>query len=489
MKKIWMISGALLTCTLSWAQYDVDALRYSQQTFGGTARSNGMAGAFGAIGADFSTLSTNPAGIGMYRKSELTLTPSIATSTNTSTYNGQSGTSLGLGFNFGNAGIVLTGNIHPEKPEDEGKGWISYNFGIGYNRTSDYNYGISVPNTVSNSSMVSDFINSANGKTSGNLNAFYEGLAFNNLIVSTGNTTYASLTPSGSVIQNYASQSSGGAGETVISFGGNYENRFYLGATIGIPTINYSNNSTYNEQSKKDSIPAATSFSVANNYSASGTGINVKIGAIYRIFDFLRVGLAYHSPTYYSISENYSTTLTSNYHGSAVDSTRTTYSPSGSFEYQLITPSRIIASAALVLWQRLMVDVDAEYIDYSKAYLLSNSTAGAFTNDNNAIAQNYTSTMNFRAGAEFRLLPSVALRAGLANYGNPYASSANINASRTSETLGLGIRGKSAFLDLALVNTQYSENYYLYSPTNTGLTPVKNSFNNTGFMATFGVRF
>ena len=143
----------------------------------------------------------------------------------------------------------------------------------------------------------------------------------------------------------------------------------------------------------------------------------------------------------------------------------------------------------MVLWQRLMVDMDAEYIDYSKAYLLSNSTAGAFTNDNNAIAQNYTSTMNFRAGAEFRLLPSVALRAGLANYGNPYTSSANINASRTSETLGLGIRGKSAFLDLALVNTQYSENYYLYSPTNTGLTPVKNSFNNTGFMATFGVRF
>ena len=489
MKKIWIVSGAMLVSTFMWAQYSVDALRYSQLTFGGTARSDAMAGAFGAIGADFSTLSTNPGGIGMYRKSELSLTPSIAASNNTSSYLGQTGSTFGLGFNFNNAGIVFTGHPRVDNPDDIGKGWVSYSFGIGYNRTADYNSGISVTGTTSSSSIVNDFLNAANGKSASNLNAFYEGLALNNLIIATGNTTYTKLTPSGGVQQNYAGQSSGGAGETVISFGGNWENRLFLGATVGIPSFNYNYSSNYTEQANKDSIPSAQNYTLSNLYNAVGTGINLKLGAIYRVFDFLRVGLAYHSPTYYSISETYSSTLSTQFHGSSVDSTHITYSPSGSFDYQLLTPSRVIGSVSVILGQRAMVDLDVEYINYAQAYLLSNSQAGVFSSDNAAIQNNYTSTLNTRLGAELRLLPSVSVRAGLAHYGNPYASGVNIDASRTSETLGIGVRGKSAFFDVALVSTQYNENFDLYSPVNTGLTPVKNSYNNTSIMATLGFKW
>ena len=70
MKRIIICAAAIMFMVAAKAQNDGDALRYSLIGFGGTARYISMGGAFGAIGADFSTLSTNPAGIGAYMKNE-----------------------------------------------------------------------------------------------------------------------------------------------------------------------------------------------------------------------------------------------------------------------------------------------------------------------------------------------------------------------------------------------------------------------------------
>src|ERR1035437_9082267 len=116
MKKIFQLAiGVVFLSNTTFAQNEVDALRYSQLGFfGGTARSAGMAGSFGALGGDFSTLSTNPAGIGLYRRNEVFFTPSF--------------------FNFGSIGVVLS------HYNDEIKnGWKGFSFGFGYNRTNDFN--------------------------------------------------------------------------------------------------------------------------------------------------------------------------------------------------------------------------------------------------------------------------------------------------------------------------------------------------------------
>ena len=55
------------------AQNELDALRYSNTGTGGTARSYAMANAFGALGADLSAFHINPAGLGLYRKSEVSI--------------------------------------------------------------------------------------------------------------------------------------------------------------------------------------------------------------------------------------------------------------------------------------------------------------------------------------------------------------------------------------------------------------------------------
>src|SRR4030066_116695 len=91
MKKVIMLAmGEVFLFTLTFAQKEIDALRYSQLTYGGTARFTSMAGAFGALGGAFSSLSINPAGIGIYRKSEFTFTPSFFMQGTTSDYKGNS---------------------------------------------------------------------------------------------------------------------------------------------------------------------------------------------------------------------------------------------------------------------------------------------------------------------------------------------------------------------------------------------------------------
>jgi len=125
-KQIILVAIGLFFTITSIAQNDIDAMRYSQITFGGTARFASMAGSMGALGGDFSTLSFNPAGIAVYRKSELSITPSFFTQSTSSTYNDDNSTDRKLNFNLGNIGLVAT-KIFDEK--NSNTGWQSINFG------------------------------------------------------------------------------------------------------------------------------------------------------------------------------------------------------------------------------------------------------------------------------------------------------------------------------------------------------------------------
>ena len=135
MKKIFMLAmGGMFLSALSFAQNEIDALRYSQLTHSGTARFTAMSGAFGALGGDFSVLSTNPAGIGIYRKSEFTFTPSFFSQKTTSNFKGNMLDDYKYNVNFSNAGIVLA---HYES--ETKNAWKGIMFGFGYNRLNNFN--------------------------------------------------------------------------------------------------------------------------------------------------------------------------------------------------------------------------------------------------------------------------------------------------------------------------------------------------------------
>ena len=106
MKKALIITLIATTFTLS-AQNEIDALRYSQQDVFGNARFAGMSGAFGALGGEFSSLSYNPAGIGMYQFNEFTFTPSFSLHNSKSYFNSSIDDDK-MGLNISNLGLVYS---------------------------------------------------------------------------------------------------------------------------------------------------------------------------------------------------------------------------------------------------------------------------------------------------------------------------------------------------------------------------------------------
>src|SRR3972149_5062942 len=118
---ILMFEMTLLTVVSAHSQNDIDALRYSQISFGGTARFSSMAGSMSALGGDISALNFNPAGIGIFRKSEFSITPAIFTQRTSSTYYSSNSTDRKLNFNLGNIGFVTTFNFNEKNNLEIGR--------------------------------------------------------------------------------------------------------------------------------------------------------------------------------------------------------------------------------------------------------------------------------------------------------------------------------------------------------------------------------
>jgi hypothetical protein len=162
---IYIITGLLFSLSSIFAQNEIDALRYSQYFPSGTARSIGMGGAIGAVGGDFTGLSINPAGIGLYRQSELSFSPNLSWTNSSSDFLGNSFEDVKYNFNFGNLGMVFNNNMGES-------GWVSTSFGIGYNRLNSFNKTVYMSGVNNNSSLLDNFVDYANGNLPSNLNDY-----------------------------------------------------------------------------------------------------------------------------------------------------------------------------------------------------------------------------------------------------------------------------------------------------------------------------
>jgi long-subunit fatty acid transport protein len=478
MQKRILTAGIGLLCSIvSFAQNDIDAMRYSQITFGGTARFASMGGSMGAIGGDISTLSFNPAGIAVFRKTELTITPSVYSATTSSDYNGMNSSDRKLNFNLGNIGLVATWRL-----KDTTTGWQSLNFGIGYNRTNNFHNRIDVKGNNTKSSLLDVYVANANGHTANDFDGFSTGLAWTTYLFnpdSSGLNYYHVITNYGET-QQKSTTTKGAMGEGVFSFGGNYKEKLLLGATLGLVKARYEEESVYEETDEKDTISYFKSFKYVQNLASNGTGVNFKFGMIVKPNDWLRIGAAVHTPTSIRFTDNYSS-----YMESDLDSaTYADSSASGSFKYTITTPYRVIGSLGFIIKKIALINIEYEYVDYSYAQL--NSHPNVFSDVNTAIRSKYTSTGNLRVGGEIRFDP-IAFRLGYALYGSPFRNGDNVSAFRSSYSGGIGYRVNNFFADFAYVRTVYSETNYLYDPALS--TPVKSDFKNSSFMVTLGVRF
>lgn len=471
---------AITLCALSASSYYAvaqdasDALRYSHLATQGTARSIGFGGALGSIGGDFSSLSVNPAGIGIYRGSEFTFTPAIRFNSIDGKYTGAEESDNNSRFTVGNLGLVFTA-AESGRRYKKAK-WKSVSFGIGLNRVADFNknYIYSGYNNTSSASEIfaisaqNDY-NAAKDANSASLGR----VGYLSYLLDEDSAGFFSIVPFKTGLnQRKSVRERGSMSEVVISLGGNYQDQLMLGATIGIPTINYKREMTLEESdATNDATNFFSNFMYNEVLTTKGSGLNLKLGAIYKPSDQFRLGLAIHTPTYFGLTDEVTQSIvsnTENFKTALNDPDKNPQTvvqasdlPVNVFEYNLITPMRTVLSASTLLGKVGFITADYEYTDYATTRFRYNATYRAEENYiNNIIRKTYKGSHAVRIGGEARFDIAMA-RLGFGYYTSPYQSASG--GDRIDISAGAGLRFDNWFLDLGFVNTRYERTEQPYN--------------------------
>lgn len=465
----------LLTAYIVSAQDITEPYNFSNLTVQGTARSMGFGNALGSVGGDFSTLSVNPAGIGIYRSSEFTFTPSLRINSASSDYIGSISPANNTHFNINNFGFVFTNA--PKGKRYENRNWKSASIAFGMNRTADFNHDYIYQGKNTSSSGSQAFESDANlypGDVTTNASALGY-IGYNAFLINPNSSNqFVSIVPfQGGVDQLKSVHETGGINEYTLSFGGNYKEKLMLGFTLGIPSVNYHSASYYQESlsaGNNQSNPYGfSSFNYSQALDITGGGINAKLGAIYKFSDIFRLGFAFHTPTYYWLHDVYTPSVITNF----FDSTKVVTVDNGLlvqnvFDYHLTTPWKGVLSATIILNGMGFITADYEYVDYSSMRFIypgvdafGNSYQSEQDAMNQTIGKTYQGASNFRLGGEIKATKNFMGRVGFGYYGNaytPYGESTVLNytTQRIDLSAGVGFHFNKFFADVAVVHSMYT---------------------------------
>jgi hypothetical protein len=520
LKKMVLAIAMTGACFTLRAQTIDDALRFSQSAPAGTARAQSVGGALGSLGGEVSSIYVNPASTGFFRTSDFSFTLGFQETSTKGTYLGNTGTDNKGNLNISNATLIFGG-----KRKIPGSKWENFSFGLGINRTANYNGRVYYSGNSANSSLSVNYVIDAQtnvtdpgtqlggDQTPGNL-AHGAALAFQTYLIDTATDNMGlyyfsaaqSLNNTINVKQESMQTTGGSANEVSFDFGTNYNNTVYLGGSINIPVIHYTRDKTWKETDINAETTDLNDFAVTEHLTTDGTGVNVKLGAIFKPVRPLSIGLTVHSPSWIWFTDTYLTDMTTNTksQGSVIfSSVDTNNGNADESKYSIRTPWKGIVSATYLFSPSAdtrkptgFLTVDYEYIDYASMKMRFMND-GAYDKEdgdarNNTIKDVYHATSNIRVGGELKL-HVLALRLGYAMYGNPYKGG-TLDATRHYYTGGLGYRNKGFYVDLGLVigDNKRQEQPYV-TPTNalgyasSGIAQIKG--NTTNVLATFGWKF
>lgn len=460
--KRYFLPALLISLSASLAAQNAsDVLKYSFLQPTGTARYVGTGGAMGALGADFGTLSSNPAGLALFRSNELTVTPNIRFAHTDARLpdNPATGEDRTV-FGFDNVGLVF--NTTPR-----GGRWKTFNVGIGFNRMNNFNQAIyyqgNTPGTIMNGFFAETVSVFNNGGTDNDLNPFGAQLAWDAYAIYYQDSvlTYDFAGFEDAAIDHAQTVTTyGSMNEMVLSFAGNYDEKLMIGATIGVPFVNYRLESEYVESDPggdvAGNVPYFGQLVFTDYLRTEGIGINFKMGLIYKISQEARLGMAVHTPTSLGLTDNYSNTFIYDYgDGGGSYQGERLLSPDGIFDYKQRTPWRFIASGGFVIKKYGFISADVEWLDYGGNRY--NFTHDVPTNENELlerevngeIQRTYGTAMNIRVGGELAL-DQFRFRAGLNLNGDPEEGEDGYS---TAFSVGAGVRFESFFIDMAYRRT------------------------------------
>ncbi|MGH1334895.1 MAG: OmpP1/FadL family transporter [Aureispira sp.] len=490
MKVLFLLVTFLATTTYLQAQEVVDALLFSETQPTITARSMGVGNALGALGGDLSTASRNPAGLAIYRRAELSFSlGSFGEATKTDFF-GTNERARQNRFAFGSAGLVIPTRIRGNND------WKMVNFGITFNRLANFDRNFSYSGT-STGSRVQAFADQAQGLGDPDSDPYQAGPAYQAFLMDDlGGGNYIANggadNPNALVEKSQTLSRSGGINELGLSLGGNYNNKLYIAASLGVNFLNFREDRLYNEYTP-DLKYIGMDFTETR--SIEGTGINLKLGVIYRINKMFRIGAAVHTPTVYRLTDSYNTGLNASiiYNDTLRESVFAMEDQDPNvLQHNMATPWTFMVSGGVILGKRGFIGVDVEYLDFGTASftLLENERTPAnnqFINEvNNNVEDSYKGVFRARIGGEYAL-GLMRLRLGYQFQSSPYEVSVEgVSDFRHDISAGIGVRWKHFYIDAAY---QHTLREFAFSPYATAINLQRTTGNitNSQVMLTLGV--
>jgi hypothetical protein len=512
---IWLIGFLMLLPHLMWAQSTSEtALLFSRFSPGGSARIQGMGGVQTSLGGDYSSAFSNPAGLGMFNRSEVSITPGFNTAKITSSYLDNNITSSKTNLNIPGLGIVF-------QSEKEGRsGFLSGAFAITLNRVNNFNQTFSYEGMNNKNSIVDYFIQDATGlppeSFTGNGDYFNTptGLAYNNYLIedSTFIDPNASRTEYLSVMGTFPDNpndirevfqledviAEGAQNQWNFSYGANLSDKVFLGAGVGFTSLRFQTKKTYSESDfnfvlDPDFNPL-DNLVLEEELRISGSGINGTFGLIVRPIDMVQVGISYATPTLFKLTDTYRASMSTlwnnfDYGNGAILNEVTEETDEIITEYDLRTPAHLNIGGTFFFQKKGFISTDVEIVNYSGAKYTSNMSGISFEGDNENIKKLYQSTVNYRVGGEYRF-GNYRARAGFSYMTDPFKEEQNgISRQITSLSGGFGYRTEKFYLDFAVVYTEGKNSYRPYRVNSADSPLVTLQKQNTLAIITLGFPF
>ncbi|MFE3867915.1 OmpP1/FadL family transporter [Flavobacterium sp. LS2P90] len=490
MKKYILLFAFGLTASVAQSQEISDAMRYSQDNLNGTARFRAMSGAFGALGGDLSSINVNAAGSAILSNNQITVTLSNFDTKNKSNYFGTATTEKQNTFDLNQAGAVFVFNN-----KNSNSDWKKFSLAINYENTNNFDNALFSAGTNPNNSIDQYFLSYANNGNNGapvpqqfvnrepgesiadlysflgsnlpnsqfpRLNgfdaqqamiAFYnQGFIIDAADINDPNSPYITNVPSGgNYYQENSVYSTGYNGKLSFNAATSYKDKLYIGLNLNSHFTDYQRSSRFYED---NNAPLTNEYNVSriqfnNDLNTYGTGFSFQVGAIAKLTNEVRLGLAYESSTWYKLNDELSQSLV------AVSANTGGELPSDVVDpqvvniyeaYKLQTPSKLTGSFAYVFGKSGLISIDYAMKNYSNTIFKPENDPyfNTLNDDMNSILD---TTGELRIGAEYKI-ESLSLRAGYRYEQSPYKNKVTIG-DLTGYSAGLGYSFGSTKVDLA----------------------------------------
>lgn len=522
----WLLILVTCTCSSLFAQDALDALRFGQWNPVNSARIQAIGGANASLGGDISATFINPAGLAQFKTNEVVLTPGLFLNGAHMKYNENSFRGNRSVVNNGVTGVILSWGNRFRSTNTR-----NTTLSIAINQMANFNSNFAYSGRNLQSSYSEKWVEELAFNRVTNINTALSGfpagasLAFENYLVD-------SIQSNGNIIgyrtnaetqrmpldQSFRYETRGGIQEAAIALAWNNREKILYGITIGLPFVNFQRRSFIDERDGSGNTNNDFArFTLNETFSTRGGGINAKLGIIFKPVEQFRLGLTFHTPTVFTLTdrtfadletdvEGYARRITGDPNRSSVFRLNTHDITGGAdftYSYSLSTPWRAAASVSYVFReikdvtkQKGFITADVELVNYRSMRYSANEFANTgdidyFRSVNNDIVNLYRMALNARIGGEVKF-KTFMLRGGFNYLGSPYKKNTlpdNTQAWTMTPSLGIGYRDKGIFTDLTYAHAFGRNIHFPYMLAENSFPFARNNFFAGQVVATIGFKF